>query len=114
MIGYSEDSEIDSPDVSNDSDDVLDETLSDQSLDDLKNSFQLERQTKGEAMDFLNESTADFNKAIKQINFQLRKEGHLDQNNLVRSFEKEERLKLRQYAKQTENQTAKHALEIIS
>jgi len=39
MIGYSEDSEIDSPDVSNDSDDVLDETLSDQSLDDLKNSF---------------------------------------------------------------------------
>jgi len=46
-------------------------------------------------MDFLNESTADFNKAIKQINFQLRKEGHLDQNNLVRSFEKEERLKLR-------------------
>jgi hypothetical protein len=39
MIGDSEDSEIDSPDVSNDSDDVLDETLSDQSLDDLKNSF---------------------------------------------------------------------------
>ena len=46
-------------------------------------------------MDFLNESTADFNKAIKQNNFQLRMEGHLDQNNLVRSFEKEERLKLR-------------------
>ncbi len=36
---YSEDSESDSPDVSDGSDDIMDDTLSDQSLDELKHSF---------------------------------------------------------------------------
>jgi len=40
-----------------------------------------------EEKDFLNESTADFNKAIKQINQQLKMEGHLEANDIIESIE---------------------------
>lgn len=47
-----------------------------------------------EPKDFLNESTADFNKAIKQINFQLKMEGQLDSSSLMMSLEKQDQMKL--------------------